>query len=1625
METALAQREERFQRRSLRVASVGFAILLLLGAAAAPARAAAPEAANPIATAIQTARLAEPLIRTAPTNPAEDDALALAITAFQGRGVPDDFSSLTGFLAKYPHSGWAPALLTNLGLQYLHYGYFSRALDAWQQAWEQGKGATDPRVRALIDGAVGNLVRLHAELGHETEVAALLGEIGKRPISGSATEAVQAGAEELALSRQPDHGHLFICGPLALHSLMVALGANPQQVDFLEWYRAGPNGTTLAELGRLADQAKFAYRFVFRKPGQSVPVPSIVHWKTGHFAAIVGEANGRYNVKDPVFAGQQLWVTKTALDEEASGYFLVPAHIAQGTGWRSVAASEAAGVWGKGPTAGTPQGAAGPQDPPADGAGPGGPPNGAPPAGPGAGGPGAGGPEGGGPPGAGGPPPCGGGMCGYNIGESTVSLSLSDTPVGYKPPIGPSAKVTIAYNQREDSQPQIFNFFNVSPKWTLNWLSYVTDDPNNPGANVARYLAGGGAYFYSGYQSNTGRFAVQNNDGSILVLASQSPITYQRQLYDGSIEIYAQSDGSTSYPRNIFLSKVIDPQGNALTLNYDSQMRLTSLTDAIGRQTTFTYGLPSYPLLVTQITDPFGRSATLTYDGSQRLSSITDVLGLTSSFSYDANSLVDAMTTPYGTTSFAYTAPGTSGPPRFLQATDPLGYNEREEWVEPAPNIPDSDPSNTVPQGMATENLYLEYRDSFHWDKNAYVVAGCTPSGGCDYTKARDRHFNHDASDTGLKSTSIESVKYPLENRLWLNYPGQSNPIYSGVYERPSAVGRVLDDGTTQLSQYSYDITGYYKLTQTVDRVGRTTSYSYPNHIDLSAITQATANGNQTTIAQFIYNYQHRPIYYTDAAGQTTTYSYNAAGQLTSVTNPLNQTTTYQYDPSGNLTTIINANNQTAASFTYDSDDRVRTYTDSEGWTVTFDYDAADRITRITYPDGTTDRYTYDKLDLAAYQDRLYRTWTYTHDVDRRLTKITDPLDQETQFGYDNDGRLTSLTDPKNNTTHWTYDVEGRVISKTYPDTSALAFTYENTTSRLHSVLDALGQTKQYGYTEDNRLSGITYLNAINPTPNVAFAYDPYFPRLLSMTDGTGTTTYAYVPVGSLGALRLAQEQSPLASSAIGYGYDALGRLVSRNVAGAGPESFGYDAIGRLTSHNSDLGAFTLSYLGQTGQIASRTLGGSTLVTNWGYLPNSGDRRLASIDNSGLASGQYSNFSFTSMPETLISGTTETSDASTVYPTTGTQTATYNNLNQLTNLSGQALTWDADGNLLSDGIRNYAWDAENRLVTITYPGQPDKETSFAYDGLSRRTAITSIAGVTTSYVWCGARICQARNSSGATTREYNSEGEYVPGAPGQPYYYGPDQVGTVRRVFASTTNAPAYAYGPYGLPLQATAPVTDFNYAGMFYNADSGLYLTQYRAYDPAASRWLSRDLIGESGDTAANLYRYVQNNPVSFADFAGLDYEATPAASSPMTFTWPSPPDNPAANPADNTPSPQGGEPSSSCPPASGNPSPTPSPAAGNPTSAGGNPSASGGTTPSPTAPPLILAGGITSVYVDIAHGGRHVDDPLAAGEEILENLPEFGDIGGSFTGLTPNYEYRAYVRPLGILNIGTFYPR
>jgi len=1412
----------------------------------------------------------EPLIASGATSAQEDAALLKALQSYHSRTVEDDFSNLTAFLRQYPNSAWRVALLTNLGLLNYHYGYFSRAIDAWQKAWEAGKAINEPRARALVDRAVGELARMHARLGHADELDALFKELGDRHVSGPATEAITGAREGLVVMRT-DPGIAYLCGPMALKNLLLAEHRPTSDVTFLDKVRSGPHGVTLSEVSELADKAKLPHRVVFRTLDQPVPVPSIIHWKVSHFAAIVGENGTRFHIIDPTF-GTDLWITKSAIDAESDGYFLV-ANQNRAMAWREATTAETAQVRGMGYPGGVEPGATTPQDCNCGGSN----------------------------------PP----MATYSFTEMVVSLHITDTPVGYTPPKGPSMNVTLNYNQREAYQPANFNFFNVSQKWTLNWLSYIQDDPNYAGANVARYVAGGGLINYTQqcdyvtgvceyYNPTTGVFPPETRDASVLSRTVTGPIMYRRALADGSMEVYSASNGATTYPRLVFLTQITDPAGNTVSLSYDNHQRLTSITDATGRLTTFAYGLSSNPLLVTKITDPFGRSAEFAYDSIGRLAQITDILGLKSQFTYDSSSLIDAMTTPYGTTTFTY---GENGTYRFLTATDPLGHTERLEWDQPAPDppIPFYVPTNLVPVGIINPfNEYITGRDTFYWDKHAYAVAAG------NYAMARLRHWMHLSLDTNEMYHAIESYQYPLENRVWMNYPGQPNTGFSGTLDLPSRIGRVLDDGTTQLTQLTYNNMGH--VTDMIDPVGRETQFTYDtNQIDLLTVQQRTSASAFSTIAEFTYNSQHLPLTYSDAAGQTTSFTYNADGQLTQMKDALGETTSYQYNSLGYLTEIINANGQKQASFTYDAYGRVATATDSEGYTVAYAYDAADRITQETFPDGTTRKYGWTNLDLTSVTDRQDNTTKYAYDAIRDLVSTTDPLNHVTRLGYWENQSLKTLTDPNGNTTTWNIDVQNRVTGKQYADGSQVTNTYENTTSRLHSITDALSQIKQFSYGEDDTLTGITYMNAVNPTPNVSFAYDPYFRRITSMTDGNGTRAYTYEPVGAFGALQLLKESGPDTNDSITYQYDRLSRLTARTVD-TSTETFAYDKLSRLVTNGTALGKFNLSYLGQTGQITSQQISTGTVGTTWQYDTNTNDRRLKAIDNSGATRS----FNFTTTPENLIKQIQETApkgsawapktwgyDYDTAYRLTeasssagtyaygldpadnitsfkspsGSTSASYNELNQIKDFGNRAYNYDKNGNVLDDGLRTYTWDAENRLLSVTAKANSSLKTTFRYDGLGRRTAIDTTNGVTseTRYLWCGEQLCQARTSTDVVSRRYYSEGEYLP-LGGTSLYYSQDQLGSVRDVLATQNGSRvgSFDYDPYGNPSESNDQVgTNFRYAGLFYDVQDAIYLSTYRPYDPSTGRWLSRDPIEENGGT--NLYAYVRGRPTTNKDPLGL----------------------------------------------------------------------------------------------------------------------------------------------------------
>ena len=224
---------------------------------------------------------------------------------------------------------------------------------------------------------------------------------------------------------------------------------------------------------------------------------------------------------------------------------------------------------------------------------------------------------------------------------------------------------------------------------------------------------------------------------------------------------------------------------------------------------------------------------------------------------------------------------GDDGNVRWLEATDPQGGTSRAEFNQSDDiGIPNSDPGPLVPRSSTgnfyTRNYILYGRNTFYWDKKAMAEA---PG---DYSKARLYHWLHNA-DLASAEGCLESVKEPLENRVWFNYPGQdpssAGATIYGSQNLPSAVARVMDDGSTQLYQFYRNSLG--KITNAIDPANLNFSFVYAtNQIDLLQVRQTLGTNNELD-ASFTYNSQHLPLTAVDASGQTNRFAYNAYGQIT------------------------------------------------------------------------------------------------------------------------------------------------------------------------------------------------------------------------------------------------------------------------------------------------------------------------------------------------------------------------------------------------------------------------------------------------------------------------------------------------------------------------------------------------------------------------------------------------------------------------------------------------------------------------------------------------------------------------------------------------------------------------
>lgn len=1044
---------------------------------------------------------------------------------------------------------------------------------------------------------VAELAGMYARTGRQQELANLLETEQKSVFADNAKVQVDRAREGLAIMKsQP--GIAFRCGTYALANVARKI-KKPVPGDFMEINPSSNEGFSLVQLQNIAaEQLQLTSTVIEREVGSGIPVPSIIHLRCGHYGALLEESNGQFLLSDPTF-GSDVWITRQAIEDEASGYFLVPGASPQTSGHAIVSPDQAAKVFGKGYVTAI--------DPKAtkkcdlqNGKC---------------------------------PDP---GMAGYRFHIMAASLSVTDTPLVVPTAYGPGLSLNVTYNQREANQAGTNLFTHFGPQWVCGVVSWLEDNTSNVSANITLYLPGGGSEVHSSFTStgvNQGYYAKERESGSRLYRIGAGH--YERRHMDGSKFVYQRAIGSTGTARKVFLSQAVDSWGNAQNFSYDSvyTSRVNSVTAASGKTLYFFYANGTDPYLVTSAADDANpsltnRKAVFGYQvvaSKQRLVSITDPVGIVSSFAYDATGFMTSLTTPYGTSKFS-TGGGEENLLRWLEAKDPQGDVERVEFhsnVDPSTISASPLPSGA---GVSTAPQYRQYRNTFYWDKKAWIMA---PG---DRSKAHLYHWLHSQDGTGAFGV-LEMEKPAYGNNVWYNYVGQPNSYYPGPSGSPSAISRAIEgpDGTTesaiQLAEH-HALTG--NLTQSTDSLGRVTRYTYDvTGYDLQAVEiQDGVTWHQISGLSGYIN--HKPQTLTDAAGQTTTLTYTTEGQIATQTNALNETTTFTYEtnPAANgyrmVKLITGAQPGATVGYTYDSYDRIRTATDSSGYVVTYDYDAMDRVTLITFPDATTVQYVYDRLDLFANKDRENR-WTRTwHNSLRQPVLTADALGRLLQMEWCRCGALQKLIDGKGNLTRWQYDEQGRNIARFSPDGKTKQFSYEPLSGRLSSITDSKSQVKTYSYFLDGALKSLAYTNTAIATPTASFTFDTIFPnRVLTMTDGNGTTSYGYHAVGTLGALQVASENGPLTGNTdlIAYSYDELARSIGRNIGPIGTEntsSWDFDVLGRMTGETNNLGAFVYAYVNQTSRLDYVGYPNGQKTT-FDYYTSTGDFRLKTLHH--LADG--------------------------------------------------------------------------------------------------------------------------------------------------------------------------------------------------------------------------------------------------------------------------------------------------------------------------------------------------------------------------------------------------------------------
>lgn len=654
--------------------------------------------------------------------------------------------------------------------------------------------------------------------------------------------------------------------------------------------------------------------------------------------------------------------------------------------------------------------------------------------------------------------------------------------------------------------------------------------PNGINASLVRVGAGYGPgteydlTFHPGQTMN-----VYADNGSNITLNSAQDVTGANKIS------YTYAKGA--------LTTITDTQGRTISFAYTSGNNTTqpsTITDnSLGRTITLTYGATSTPAngALTKIVDATGAQTLFGYDPtSGKLSSVTDGRGDVTSFSYDSSNKLTTMTAAAGSST---TTPSS--------------------WTMAYP----SSTSTKVTDPNSHSNTYTY--------NSAKQVTGITDARTHTQSKGYNAHNDTTSATTAYNDASSFDTATSTYNLMKITSPsatpgggGTAGRAQSFTYTTaPSGPG-----GT-----YS---TADYRPTSVTDTNTNTTSYLYNNFGEPRSM-QSAGGAAGTTLRNYQGDTQVSPA--TSCGGKT--------GQLCKSTDGKGNVTSYAYNSAGNLTTMTPPAPLGARAFVYDAAGRKVSEQDGRGNTAYTCYDLNDRITQVSYTtaacatvSGVTNTYDVAGNLTSRVTAATGTTVTWTYDAQNRPTMQSDSAGSSSAT-YDPAGNVLTYTDGGGATTY-TYDDTNNVANLAEPggscpagtitpnSTKCTLFTYNDNNKRLTTALPN-GVTNTVGYDTSSRTTSVKAVKATTTSVGRNYLYDNSGAdsgviRAMANSVADTNTVYTYDQVNRLAGDTVKTGTAAGTGTVVGsdsYLYDLNGNM-TKQVTGGATTYYGYNAADQM-----------------------------------------------------------------------------------------------------------------------------------------------------------------------------------------------------------------------------------------------------------------------------------------------------------------------------------------------------------------------------------------------------------------------------------------------------------------------------